>query len=192
MQTSKLNQKLASAYQNTLKYRNITHKSLFITFSGTPGSGKTTLAKKLTQDLQAQYVQHDEIRQMIKGMGYNPYPMNIVLISKLIIDGIMDSDPNKLVILDASLDRTWNIYFDHIKHLNVKSCIIRLSVAKSEIIKRLETRDGDRDHRHLKLIDTFIDQFEACKNAVKADIELKSDYDYKQVLDEVKHLYNLT
>lgn len=189
MQDHNLNQKIATSYMDKLEHSDVEHEKLFITFSGAPGSGKTTLAKKLTRDLQAQYVRHDDIRLMIKNMGMNPYEMDMVPISKLIIDDIMTSRPNKLVILDASLDRTWEIYFEHVKQLNAKPCIIRFSVTKDLLIKRLRDRDGD--DKLVKLIDVFVAQFEACKNAVTADIELAADYDYRQTLKKIKQLYNL-
>ncbi len=192
MQDSSFNQKIADIYRTRLQYTDTSHEKIFIIFSGTPGSGKTTLAKKLTDDLQAQYVRHDEIRQIIKGIGHDPHKMSMIPISKLIIDDIMAYSPNKLVILDASLDRAWNIYFDHVRRLEAKPCIIRFEVPKKILVARLNSRNDDGDEKLVKMIDTFIEQLESCKKSVNADICLGVEYKYEEVLSKIKNLYGLS
>jgi predicted kinase len=183
-QMSDLNKKFASEYTSLLKNRDVDHRRVILTFSGVPGSGKTTLARRLAMDLRAQYVQHDQIRQMITAEGYEPMDFSIQTISHLIIDEIMNNDRNKFVILDASIDRAWPTFFRHVAEWGISPIVIRLNVSHTIIKQRLQERDGV-NNVHSERLDTFMAQFENCKAQVTADFELATDYSYSQLVQRV-------
>lgn len=179
-----LNEKFASEYIDLLKNRDVNHRSIMLTFSGVPGSGKTTLARRLAVDLRAQYVQHDQIRQMITAEGYEPRNFSIQTISHLVIDEIMKNDRNKFVILDASIDRAWPVFFSHVAEWGISPIVIRLNVPRAILKQRLQERDGI-DNIHLERFDKFMTQFENCKAQVPVDFELETNYDYNQLVQHI-------
>jgi predicted kinase len=187
MQTDEFNQRLATAYLQTLMHRGIPHKRVLLSFCGVPGSGKTTLAKKLTYDLRAQYLRHDDIRALIRQEGCDPAKMNVGLISSIVSEIIMAHDANKFIIVDAGQDRQWERFFQHAKQWNAKPIIIRLNVPEEIVRARLIEREG-MEGGHVAQLGTFIDQFENCKKLVKADIELGPDYEYEAVKSQVVRL----
>jgi predicted kinase len=179
-----INQELAEAYLETLSGRDIPHRRVYIIFSGVPGSGKTTLAKKLARDLQAIYIRHDDIRHIARERGYDVQKITISSVSRIVIDTVLKNDENGLIILDASLDRTWLLFFDHAKQQQAQPIVIRLNVPREIIEARIEARHA-HDFGKVENIDTFFEQFENSKREVKATLELDEHYDYDDVLGRI-------
>lgn len=180
-------QKLANQYLLGLKNRDLPRKRVCIIFSGVPGSGKTTLAKKLAHDLTAQYIRHDDIRELARRLGYDVSKLTISSISRIVMDTIMEKDANKFVIIDASLDRTWPLFFDHTTEHGALPIVIRLDIPKEVVEKRVNLRDKN-DFGSVTNLDTFYEQFENSKKHVKATITLGVGYDYGAVLSELQRL----
>jgi predicted kinase len=186
MQTSELNEEIAKNYLAQLQVRDVPHFGLLLTFFGTPGSGKTTLANKLANDLTAQYVRSDAVRRIIQAMGYDPRQFVVSKITELIVKQILAHDANKLIVLDASIDRTWRRFFDYAKKENIPTLTIRLNIPATLLEERIKQRhesDFGKDY-----LNKFLEQFHDSKNHVKADIELEADYNYDEVLSQVKQL----
>lgn len=187
MQTDILNQQLAKEYLQQLKNRSTTHERIFLIFSGVPGSGKTTLARKLARDFEAQYVRHDDIRKIARSHGLDVSKMSMSAISKIVIETIFERDANKFVIIDASLDRTWPVFFEHAEKLKAKPIVIRLDVPREITEQRIRER-GEWDFGKVDNLDDFYEQFENSKKQVPADITLSTNYDYKNVHELVRRL----
>ncbi len=186
MTTEEVYQQLANEYIATLENRDVPHGRVFLIFSGVPASGKTTLAQRLRDDLKAQYVRHDDIRERIRRDGLDPAHFVIAKISSHVIDTVMEHDANKFVIIDASLDRTWPRFFEHANEHHAKTIVIRLDIPRDSITKRLD--DRPEGHAGKRGIEMYYQQFENSKKHVAADITLGADYDYKGVLRQVKAL----
>ncbi len=187
--TDEITKRLAMEYLATLKNRNVPHKKVFLSFSGVPGSGKTTLAKRLRDDLGAQYVRHDDIRALARRNGYDLEKIVIAEVSKIAVDEMLHNDPNKFMILDAGLDRSWHVYFDSVKAHDALPIVIRLDVPKDVVIERIKARDEeDFGKFDLDAITTFYEQFENAKRHFDATITLGPDYDYDMVLKRIKEL----
>jgi len=187
MSTDEIHQQLATEYLMAMKNRQLRQKPACIIFSGVPGSGKTTLARKLARDLHAQYIRHDDIRELARSCGYNLAELTVSSISRIVMDVIMRDDANKLVVIDASLDRTWPLFFEHTTEHGALPVIIRLDVPRTVVEKRISERPKS-DFGSVTNLDKFFEQFENSKQNVKADIELDESYDYQDVLEHVSAL----
>src|SRR5437868_6813229 len=88
-----------------LKHRQIPNKTFFICFSGTPGMGKTYIAKILEDTYKAVRINTDEIRKIIKSLD-NEFTENSVE-TYLYYFLKNYSSPNRFFILDASIDRRY-------------------------------------------------------------------------------------
>lgn len=186
-QTDELNLAIADEYMGLLNDRTIVNPKYMITFSGVPGSGKTTLARRLASDLKAQYVHHDTMREIIAKHGYNVVGLAIAPISKIVVNRILHGDNNKLLILDSSLDRTWQMYFDHVTQEKITPLIIRLDVPRDIVFARLVARDG-LDSPLVKRFEAYVSEYENCKAKVPATMTLGESYDYDRVLAEIKSI----
>jgi len=185
LNTDDFNLRIANVYIEQLSNRDIPQQKALITFSGIPGSGKTTLARKLEHDLNAQYVHHDSLRKIIESEGDDPKRYTMIPISRIVITTILNNDANKRIILDASIDRSWDVFFNDKKEFGIsQSVIIRLNTPHDVIKQRQLQRDG-KINLHF---DEFASQFEACKREVEADVELDDNYDYELVLKTVDDL----
>jgi predicted kinase len=182
-----IHKELAEAYLESLTGRDIPHRRACIIFSGVPGSGKTTLTKRLSHDLQAQYIRHDDIRQLARERGLDVASLTISSVSRIVMDVISENDANGRIVLDSSLDRTWDLFFDYVKQRQVLPIVIRLNVPREVVEARVEARDAD-DFGKVSDLDIFFEQFEASKKHVTADIELSENYDYSDVLRRVMKL----
>lgn len=176
---------IANAYEQEQPYRHVPHPPILLSFSAIPGSGKTYLAKRLMHDLHAQYMNHDDIREIIRIRGIDPEGLFMPPISKIVIDHMVQHDQNKFVILDVSLDRRWDIYFNSIKEYGATPIIIRLNPPLDVIRERLRLRDGDNSAL-LQQLDRFKSEFDNCSQHVEADITVGETYDYEHVLQVVR------
>jgi dephospho-CoA kinase len=182
-----IHRQLSSEYLHMMENRDLPQKPVCIIFSGVPGSGKTTLARKLAQDLSAQYIRHDDIRKLARNHGYDVTKLTISSISRIVMDTIMENDANKLVIVDASLDRTWPLFFEYTTEHGALPIVIRLDIPRPIIEQRIHQRDKD-DFGYITNLDEFYAQLENSKKHVPATMTLGTDYDYNDVLRGMKEL----
>lgn len=187
MDVDEIHRQLAVEYLAAMKDRDLLQPAACIIFSGVPGSGKTTLARKLARDLKAQYIRHDDIRELARTHGYELEKLTITSISRIVMDVIMNEDANRRVVIDASLDRSWPLFFEHTREHGARPVIIRLNVPREVIEKRIAERP-EGDVGKVANLDDFFWQFENSKGKVKADIELGQAYDYTDTLERVKTL----
>src|SRR4051812_39815152 len=95
---------IASEYFEKLEFLGINHPSVHISFSAVPGSGKTTLARRLSKDLKAHYIQSDEVRQMLSARHEEVNSEIVRMITGRVIKHIFEQDSNQCIIIDASID----------------------------------------------------------------------------------------
>ena len=188
MNVEEVQRQLAEEYISAMKNRDLPQKPVCVIFSGVPGSGKTTLARKLARELKAQYIRHDDIRALARSHGYDLAKLTISSISRIVMNTIMEGDDaNKFVIVDASLDRTWPLFFEHTREHGAMPVIIRLEVPREIVEKRIEARSKD-DFGSVTNLDAFFDQFENSKRHVPATMTLDYDYEYADVLARLKRV----
>ncbi len=86
-------------------------------------------------------------------------------------------DETKFVVLDVSLDRNWDIYYDLAKELNARTIVIRLDPSLEIVRQWLLIRDGP-DGMLLSQLDRFRREHENCRQYVTADITIGDNYEY--------------
>lgn len=187
MYNDELMNKFADIYLSLQGNREIVHPRVMLSFSGIPGSDKTSLAKKLARDLKAQWIQHDEMRHTIAASGYDPRKLSMVVISRIILQKMVEEDKNKFVILDLSIDRTWERFYEYNTMFKTRPIVIRLNVPHDVLQKRLSEREGI-NHFNLDRFEEFVMDFDTCKKHVTADFELEEAYDYAELLAGIKRL----
>lgn len=185
-QTAEFNQQIADLYYKQLPSIEISRRKVILGFSGLPASGKTTLARRLASDLPAHHVEHDAIRQLIRSQGNDPTKITIYPISYLVVKRIQADSANKFVILDASLDRHWQQFFDEAAHQDALALVIRLQVPPVIIRRRLVQRDRTATE-WLRQIPQYFHDYQDCMRHVEADLTLASNYEYSRVLDTIRH-----
>lgn len=171
-------------YYEAMAYKTIARPRVVLSFSAVPGSGKTTLAQKLKDDLKACYIQADAIRTMLSAKGVDPRTVTISDITTRIAELVFKSDANKFIILDASIDRTWPQFFERVKSEEARPFVIRLNIPDAIIEQQQLKRDGKAKAPEERA--RFREQFELCRQNVKADVELISEYNYDEVPREIK------
>src|SRR5581483_7455254 len=141
-QDDAFNRKYAYAYMRSLSRRDVTNPPILLIFSAVPGSGKTVLGRKIAKDFQAQYIDHDAIRELIRRDGVHIESVYMPAVSKVVEEAIIAQDKNKFIVLDGSVDRSWEYFFALAKKLRALPIVIRLEVPLEVVKKRIADRDG--------------------------------------------------
>jgi predicted kinase len=174
---------IASEYVQRLEFLGVDNPKLHISFSAVPGSGKTTLARRLSKDLKAHYIQSDEVRRMLSAKHEEVNSDIVRTITAKIIEYILKEDTNQCIIIDASIDRSWPTFYEFAAKCEAKTFIIRLDIPTAIVRQRLLERDGAINEEKMR---NFRSDFDAGKQNIPADIELGTDYNYGEILAVVK------
>lgn len=112
---------------------------MMIMFSGTPGMGKTTLAKALEQHFQALRISSDETRDLLKKNN-----LDLKLAHDYVswcLQKLSKESSNHLIILDCSIDRAFDSYVKKFAdQANYGVFIIRMIVDRNIVEKRIKSR----------------------------------------------------
>jgi len=172
-------------HKTKLKNLNIPNKKLIICFSGTPGSGKTYLAKKIERKYNGIRISTDEIRKIIKKLrNKNKKLLNESYKEKVLhnyLYYLIEKCPfkNKLIILDKSIDRDYKKLFSLAKKRKYRVFIIRIKSPKKDIEKRLVKHRGKLDDNYLKNISRWIKEFKNFWEVVKPDLVIENKINKK-------------
>ncbi len=168
----------------SLQCTNVPQPPAIITFFGIPGSGKTVVAKKLADDLQAQYIQQDGMRFILHNKGVKTG--NVAPITLAVVGKILAKHPNKRIMLDASIDRSWPKFYENCKKWGIKPITIRLNADAKTAVKNLTDRGRYDDETLLRSLTHYIEQFEQAKKDMPADITASWPYDYDHIITAIK------
>jgi adenylate kinase len=156
---------------------------MIIAITGTPGTGKTTLTKKLSKDLKAKAISGNTIIKKYKlSEGYDKEKkctiVDVNKFSKACIDECKDK--SKTFIIDSHLSH-------NLSKNNVKACIIckcDLKKLRKRLEKRKYSKQKIQDNLDAEIFETcFLEAQEKKHNC----IIYKNKY-YKKLLTEIKQL----
>jgi len=157
---------------------------VIIAFCGIPGSGKTTLGRRLAEDLRMHYIRQDDIRFKAYKHGFKDIVAHRVSVP--IFKRIVNEYENKSILLDASIDRTWLKFLDTCRALEMKPLIIRIIVDYDEAAARLRKRGDPDDLQLLKRLPELFEDFKKCQEQFQTDLTVSYPYEYGDVLATVK------
>lgn len=138
-------------------------KKIIVTFAGIPGSGKTTIAKLLEEKLHALRVSSMDVqRELEKESGKVLYEGIIEDKRRKIIeilDEIADKSPNKLIILDKGIERTYKNILNWAYEHNYEMITIALDCPESILEERLNTREGKSATNYLANMNRWVEEY---------------------------------
>lgn len=182
---------LFETHRQTLLHLEETHPKLLILFSGTPGMGKTSVAKALEDHLHAVRLSTDEIRLLLKERGLSPKDAYSYL--QWCLRKLSVSSPNQLIILDCSIDRTYESCAKFAQEYGYKTFLIRMQMERKVVEERILSRGIDTE-AFLRDLDRYWADYElSCKNQ-KADYLFDNNSDLKKsfppLLEQLKSCCN--
>lgn len=129
-----------------LKNFNQANPKLIVVFSSIPGSGSTTIAKQVEEHCQGLRFSHNDVRRLIEE----------------VVPGVSESDReewlgkydhffygraakglNGLVVLDASIDRKYDLVKNWANELGFKLFVIEVKLPAETAIERVKEREGE-------------------------------------------------
>jgi hypothetical protein len=175
----------ARYFRLALRYAIAGSEPLILVVMGRVGAGKSTIAKRLADELDWPVFSSDEIRKTLAGISLNqrtPSKLREKIYSarmtrrtykKLVEDGLGALKENRGVILDATFSTRVLRKFlrDESKKANVPIQFIELEVGPNEIKKRLKLRD----EKTAQASDARLEDFEKLDAAYEPSSELASD-----------------
>ncbi len=124
----------------------VAHSPLVIAFAAVPGSGKTTLARRLVAETQATRLCRDDIRRVMKrvcpDLSTEDFREVLNGVNKAVYLEVQDTWPNKRIILDSSIDRSYEGTKAYIG-ADVPLYIIRIIPIWSQLGSRVEGRSDN-------------------------------------------------
>jgi protein phosphatase slingshot len=137
------NEQFAEVFEEqmaSMPYVSEPNPSHLICFSGTFGMGKTRVAKALQHHFKAIRVSSDEAREIFRKKGIH---LNLVHDYMLyFLKELRQRSPNQMVILDCSIDRTFDAKASLAKEYDYPLFLIRMLVPYEKVKERLQAR-GD-------------------------------------------------
>lgn len=154
-------EEIYSEHTSQLPYTEIKQDPFVITFSGVPGMGKSFIAQKLTEHFKAVRIRNDDIRDMLKKFpGIDKQDQERALKEYLFYMLQRYNFPNRRLILDASIDRSYVQLFPYLEKHKIPFMVIRLDVPREIIIDRITQREGALAQNYLKLLDKSFENYE--------------------------------
>lgn len=170
-----------------LKNTDIQQAPFVITFSGTPGMGKSFIAKLIEERCCAVRVSTDEIRSLLASLDIKPADYDQALFSYFTYFMQHYTLPNKRIIVDASIDRKYKQVFAYLKKNKVNYLVVRLEVPRELIIERIKQREGIKAEFYYKNLDGWLKDYEEFGKKNVADITFDNSTcgAYDNLIDQI-------
>jgi predicted kinase len=187
------NSDIANDYYNALPNKEAKQPRCVVLFSGVVGSGKTTIARAIEQNLQAVRVSNDEIRERITTANPAIEPARREELKLKIANEVMERLANEtsgLIVIDASCDRGYDDYHQAwLEKHGYRIILLRMDVPRDVIERRIRER-GDQGHRSvegsLAHLDTWWRQWEIFGKKHAPDMVITPGTPIKEVIETVK------
>lgn len=184
---------LDSHIRPRLKYLEIKKPKIIFLISGPPSSGKTTLAKLIEEEFQAVRLSRDDARRVLNELHpdlENAHKERIVheYIDRLKRDIALHSK-NKMIVMDSSIDRTYENEFNFVRNNHYKSIVLALDIPIETHKKRIENRQEwsvNDKQLYLKLLDTRRNEQKEFLENHTLDIIVLHNYNKSWLIDLLK------
>lgn len=196
----KIFDQIFTEHVKSIKNLELENSPLIISFSATPGMGKTTLSKILEEKLSAVRISSDEARILFKKNGRVLEKEGFVLNARLLeeyfsylIYRLQDVSKNYLLILDMNLSAfNYKKLIGLTNKFEIPLFLIRLELSKEEAINRISLREMENKESYLKFMDKWYNDyldFDILKCDYFLDTTLPIDEKtLKDLLDRLKPL----
>ena len=157
--------------------------SYYIIIRGPAASGKTTIARQLTKELKAHYIDFDAVLAMynldkIDEDGIST--QNFIKGNELILDDVKQKlESNRFVIIDACFYRKRHLHHV-IKNIPYKHIIFSLKTPLKECLLRNKSRKGEMQPKDIKAVYKLVSKLD-----VGIPIQTKRKT-VREVLEEIK------
>jgi len=169
------------AVANTIQinpYLSVENPPCAIAFSGTPGMGKTTLAKAIQDRFKGVRVSSDVIRE-----SANPDEVIEPLIKQL-----MKVSKNRFVIFDSSIDRKHKQFFKTIDGLKMPCIVVRLTTPRPIVEQQILTSKKSPE-RYLHFLDKWYSDYTLFGEEGHWDLEFDPSVEsIESVLDRIEQI----
>lgn len=136
--------KLFQEHIRSLQYLDEENPRCLILFSGAPGMGKSTVALHLEGELHALRISSDEIRTLLQ---QNDLPIKLINeYLRFSLAELQKISSNRTIILDTSVDRTYDEYTAFAQKNDYGTFLIRMQLSRQDAEERIRNRDeGNAD-----------------------------------------------
>ncbi len=180
----------AAKYLSHIGDLNHHNPKLLVCFAGVPGSGKTTLAKKLQSHFQGLRINSDEIRDILHAeesetgiTEVNPYVQPVI--AELFKH--FPTSANGIVILDASVDRTYETYKGRAEAENYALFLINLELDENAIEQRIRARNGDGAEDYLRRMQGWQADHQKLLNSATPDFTWHESSSWEKLIDAINN-----
>lgn len=181
-------------YRPTLQNLNVSNPRVMILFSGPPDSGKSTVAKAVAERFKTIRLENDAIR-IIATELFPEFSLQQktdlchAYMNKLWPE-LIETVPNGLLVIDASIDRQYEEIFKFTEKHNFKTILFAMQIPEA-IHKKWLASTGDTPYASTKLRLAKMQKFRKDQERFlmhhNPDMFLPSDYK----IDDVYELINL-
>lgn len=164
---SVLFEKIFEEHCHILKHLEKTHPKMIIMFSGTPGMGKTTVAKRLEEQFQALRISRDDIRNILR-----KFELSLGIVEEYlpwVMQKLSLVSPNHFIILDCSIDRTYPQCMELAKKHLFETFLIRMHVDKDCAIERIKARQRQDEKALLANFDKLWQDYQLFGQSTQSD-----------------------
>lgn len=161
----------------TLLHLEISNPKVLILFSGTPGMGKSTVAKELEQRFSAVRISSDEGRNHLSNNGLSRGLSDEYM--KWFLEKVVSQTPNQCFILDRSIDRHFSFYESFAKKHGFQIFVIRMDVSKEILTKRIIDRKKSVE-AYLSHLHKYMADYDAFNQTHEVDFVFNNDEEHTQ------------
>ncbi len=154
-------------------------KRLVICFAGVPASGKTVIAKELERVYKGIRINSTDVYNLFEEYRGQRFYEGFIQEKRSFIYWLMDrvyeQSPNKLIILDKNIDRSYEEVSKWCNEHSAKMFTICLEASRDTLVERLKKREGDKAEGYIHDLDKWIGEHENFKKKSSGDISFNTD-----------------